>query len=148
MTPQQRIVRELVGLECSQISNPHGSILTVDLGPLSVADESDYQDLRQGLRQLTIYSPWRVESPQDVVFDWNVDGGPDGLLRKAIQSLVGHTIEYAETRGPAWDLEIRWSGGLRLVVFGDCTNSRDTAWFVLGTDGAEVSADPIVRRPE
>lgn len=146
MGPQQRIVGELVGQKCTEITNPYGSIVMIDFGPMA-HPEGEPPDALRGWRQLTVYSPWRVESPQEVAYDWNVDGGAAGLLPALVQSLVGQHVIDAETQPPAWDLVVSWSDGTRLVVFGDSTSHRDSAWFVLGIDGECVSADPVVRAP-
>jgi hypothetical protein len=125
-------------------ANPYCSILVIDLGPLAIPVGEPPESLR-GWRQLTVYSPWRIQTPESVLFDWNVDGGPSGLLPNLVKSIVGARVVRAATRPPAWDLEVHWSDGSALVVFGDITNDRDTAWFVLGMGGEAVSAKPSVK---
>jgi hypothetical protein len=92
-----------------------------------------------------VLSPWRLESEAEIVIDWNTDGGAGGAILPAIEVLIGQRVVAASTSPPGWDLRIRWSNGLTLVVFGDCTDDREDAWFILGTDGAEAGAVPVLR---
>lgn len=140
----ERAVADLVGQRCARAENPHGSILSIDLGPLALRS-SDAADARpHGWRHLTILSPWRLQTKDHVVADWNVDGGVAGVLPQLIQQLVGDRVIAAQTSMPAWDLRLDWESGLTLTVFGDCTNEREDAWFILGTDGLEIAGSPRV----
>src|SRR5690348_6894631 len=137
-------VGELVGQRCERAENPYGSILSIDLGPLGLRGDDPPDAKPHGWRHLTVLSPWRLQTDELVVADWNVDGGTHGSLPRIIQRLVGDRVVRAETRAPAWDLELYWESGLALYVFGDAMDDRDSAWFILGTDGLEVSATPTV----
>jgi hypothetical protein len=138
----QRAVADVVGQRCQRAENPHGSILSIDLGPLGLRPDDAPNDKRHGWRHITVLSPWRLQSDEHVVADWNVDGGVHGLLPGIIRQLEGDTVVRAESSGPAWDLVLGWESGLTLFVFSDVTDERDSAWFILGTDGLEVSAAP------
>lgn len=139
------VVGELVGLLCEGLDNPIGSILRLDFGPLALRPDDPPMARPHGWRHLTVFSPWRVQTNREIISDWNVDGGPSGLIEPSLRHLVGRTVEAAVTRPPAWDLIVSFSGGIQLVVFGDCMDERDHAWFILGTDGIDIVAVPIVR---
>lgn len=139
------VVGELVGLLCEGLDNPIGSILRLDFGPLALRPDDPPTARPHGWRHLTVFSPWRVQTDREIISDWNVDGGPSGLIESSLRHLVGRTVEAAVTRPPAWDLIVSFSGGIQLAVFGDCTDERDHAWFILGTEGIDVVAVPIVR---
>lgn len=146
MNDIQSIVAQMVGHRCEAVSNPYGSILSIEIGDLALRPGSPPGSKPHGFRHLTIYSPWRLEDDHAVLLDWNVDGGTGGLIQPNIQILVGRTVISASTSAPAWDLRLNWTGGLRLVVFGDATDNRDDAWFILGSDGAQAIACPILRQ--
>lgn len=137
-------VGDLVGQRCERAENPAGSILSIDFGPLAVRTDDPPGAKPHGWRHLTVLSPWRLQSDELVIADWNVDGGPSGALPHVIHQLVGDRVVRAATTGPAWDLTLHWESGLVLVVFSDITDERDTAWFILGTDGLDVAAVPEV----
>jgi hypothetical protein len=139
------LVNQLVGLRCEAAENPYGSILSLDLGPLAVRPGDSSGEKPHGWRHLTITSPWRVQDSGEVLFDWNVDGGVSGRLPALVTILVGRLVVSASTAPPAWDLVMMFENDLKLVVFGDCDDTRDDAWFILGTDGAEAVARPRVR---
>jgi hypothetical protein len=141
----EEIVRSMIGLECTEIQNPYGSILCIDLGEMRLRPDSPPKAMPHGFRSLTVYSPWRLEDDNEVWLDWNVTGGFNSPLARHIPVLLGQTVTHAHTAPPGWDLTITWSGGLRLVIFGDAVDVRDTAWFILGWDGVQVSARPILR---
>jgi len=141
----QEVVSQMVGRRCEAASNPYGSTLSIDIGELRLRPGSAPGSKPHGFRHLTIYSPWRLENESEVILDWNVDGGAHGLINPLIQVLVGQTAISAVTSPPAWDLTIEFSGNMRLLVFGDADDDRDTAWFILGSDGVGASARPIMR---
>ena len=134
-------VAELVGLPCTEATNPYGSILSIDFGPL---DEAAPDVRSHGLRHLTVLCPWRLQTDAEVVLDWNVDGGASGFIAPTLRTLLGTEVVSATTRPPAWDLAISFSNGLTLVVFGDSLDVRSDAWFILGRDGLEVIAKPAI----
>lgn len=138
-------VRDLVAQPCLRAENPYGSIISLDFGALTLREDDAPTAKRHGWRHLTVLSPWRLQSTEDIIADWNVDGGVHGRLHELIQILVGDTISSADTSAPAWDLALRWVSGLTLSIFGDVTDDRDSAWYILGSDGLEVSASPILR---
>lgn len=140
-------VGELVGQCCEGVENPYGSILSIDLGPLGLRSDDLPGAKPHGWRHLTVLSPWRLETDQYVIADWNENGAPAGTLPQTIQVLHKQSVVAAETAPPGWDLRLRWSNGLSLVVFSDSTDDREDAWFILGTDGLEVSAAPDIHEP-
>lgn len=138
-----KLVQDIVGHVCEVAENPYGSVLSLDFGPMG-RRANDAPDAKlHGWRNLVILSPWRLEDDVSVRADWNVEGGSEGELQEILKALTGHKVVSASTSGPAWDLRLEWSHGLRMVVFADSTDDRDDAWFILGTDGAEASAVPI-----
>jgi hypothetical protein len=141
----QATVQEIAGQKCERASNPHGSILSLDFGPLSLRPDEAPDSTPHGWRHLTVLSPWRLQTDREVISDWNVEGGAEGYVTSTLKLLIGQKVVSVETEPPAWDLRIRWENGLTLVVFGDCTDDRDDAWFILGTDGVEIGATPAVR---
>ena len=141
----QASVAELIGVECVQALNGYGSILTLDFGDLSLPADAVPQEQPRGWRSLTVYSPWRVENGQEILFDWNVDGGVAGKLPELVKTLVGGVVAEVSTAPPGWDLTLRFDDNLKLVVFGDSTDDRDDAWFILSIDGTTVAAIPRVR---
>ena len=138
-----RLVGQLVGLPCTRVENPRGSILSIDLGDLGSRPGDTVSDRPHGWRHLTVLAPWRIESNAAVLCDWNVEGGASGRIVELAASLVGKGIVAAATSPPGWDLRLDFDGGITLVVFGDATVDRDDAWFILGTDGAEGAGTPV-----
>lgn len=141
-----RVVRDLIGQRCERVENPYGSVLSVDLGPLGVRLDDRPDTKAHGWRHLTVLSPWRLQTADFVVCDWNDEGGPAGRLGDLLGALVGERVSSAEATGPGWDLILHWSNGMSLMVFSDSTDHRDDAWFILGTDGVEVAAGPELHR--
>jgi hypothetical protein len=138
-------VNDLVGLACTGAKNPYGSIISIDFGPLTLRVDDNALAEPHGWRHLTVLSPWRLQTAYEVILDWNVDGGANGLVGPGLQSLIGAAVESAETTLPGWDLVLIFSNGIQLLVFGDCLDERTDAWFILGTDGLEVAAQPVLR---
>lgn len=138
-------LREIIGWPCVRAQNPYGSIITLDFGTLELPKDPLPKQQPTGRRRITVYSPWRIEDEVAIHLDWNVDGGPGGRLRDLVRMLQEQEVVSAETKPPGWDLKLSFSGGLRLVVFGDFNNERDFAWSVTGTDGLMLSARPIAR---
>ena len=136
----QALVDQLVGLPCTQAKSPHGSILSLDFGPLGRRGDDDASDEPHGWRHLTVLSPWRVQDSARVRFDWN---HANAEIQRAVATLLlGCNVVDATMMLPGCDLIIRLSNGLELRVFGDSTADRVDAWFILGTDGAEAGASP------
>ncbi len=138
-----RVMRELIGLPCENVDNPYGSILRLDLGPLGHRATDGTQERPHGWRHLTVESPWRLEGDRYVICDWNFSGGKDGDISRLAQTLIGHHVLEATAIGPGWDLDLRFSGGLRLVVFADSDDGRDDAWMILGTDDLRLEVGPV-----
>lgn len=141
------VVAELVGQSCERIENPYGSVLSIDLGPIGITPGDPPGARPHGWRHLTVLSPWRLQTSDYVLADWNEDRHPGGTPSEAIQALQKQLVTAADVTPPAWDLRLSWSNGAVLVVFGDCTDDRAEAWFILGTDGLGVSAAPVMRAP-
>lgn len=138
--PIEALVGDCVGQRCENVVNPHGSILSIDIGPLGRRPDDGVDDIPHGWRHLTVLCPWRLQSDLAVLCDWNVSGGAGGAIQQATQQLIGANIQAAHTAPPGWDLRLEFSNGLTLLAFGDRTESRRDAWFILGTDGAEAGA--------
>lgn len=138
----QAVIRELIGQRCEGADNPYGSILRMEIGPLGRRADDPPTAAPHGWRHLTVLSPWRLESIDGVIADWNLSGGDQGEILGRVAALVGLTVVAASAEPPGWDLTLSWSNGMRLRVFGDCTQDRDDAWVILGTDGLELGAGP------
>lgn len=139
------LLADIVGQRCERATNPHGSILSLDFGALARRENDDSSSVAHGWRHLTIFSPWRLQSEDEILCDWNSDGGAGGVITTVLSQLEGQTAVSTATEPPAWDMTIQFSSGLQLVVFGDSTDDRDDAWFILGTDGKEGGATPVLR---
>jgi hypothetical protein len=135
------ILEDLVGQRCVGADNPHGSILRLDIGPLGPPPD-DPSGRQHGWRHLTVLSPWRITAKGRVIADWNTPGGVHGEIVEAATSLIGHSVVNAKCEGPGYDLDISFSDGFRLFVFSDTDDGREDAWFILGTDGLELSVRP------
>ena len=142
----QALLRDIIDQRCEGATNPHGSILSLDFGTLGLRPDDEPTAALHGWRHLTILSPWRLQDDQQILCDWNTTGGKSGTISSVIGQLLGQQVVAAHTSPPGWDLTIRWSKGLSLVVFGDSNDEREDAWFILGTDGAEAGASPMIRQ--
>jgi hypothetical protein len=96
----------------------------------------------RGWRRLTVNSPWRIQSADSILADWNSDNGLNGELVTSASQLVGATLDSIEVIPPAWDLLLKWSNGWSVFVFSDSDDLRDDAWYILGIDGLEIAAGP------
>ena len=139
------LLADVIGQRCERATNPHGSILSLDFGELGHRKGDDASSVLHGWRHLTVLSPWRLQLPAEILCDWNSSGGTEGVIAAVVAQLEGEAVVAAATAAPAWDLTITFSSGVQLVVFGDNTDEREDAWFILGTDGAECGAIPVVR---
>ena len=139
------VLAELVGQRIEGADNPYGSIFRLDIGPLARRADDDDDARPHGWRHLTILSLWRLETDREVRCDWNDPGGASGTLSGFIAPLVGLSIRSARAMPPSWDLVLTLSDGSRMVVFSDSSDDGDDAWFILGTDGLELSVSPRIR---
>jgi hypothetical protein len=139
------VVQQLPGLHCGAVGNPYGSILSVDFGEMGLRPNALPNETPHGWRHLTVFSPWRIDDDEEIIVDSNVNGGVHGSIAGLLSPLMKAVVSNARVSGPAWDLVVEWSNGLRLTVFGDCDDDRDYAWMILGTDGVNVVAKPKVR---
>lgn len=140
----ESLVRDIVGQRCEAAKNNYGSLLSLDFGPLALRADDDPSATPHGWRNLMIFSPWRLETETEILCDWNTEGGVTGKINPVVETLVGQHVVAADTAPPGWDLRLRWSDGLSLVVFGDGLRGDDDAWFIIGTDGAEAGAIPVM----
>jgi hypothetical protein len=138
------LLADIVGQRCERATNPYGSILSLDFGVLGKREGDDSSSLSHGWRHLTVLSPWRLQDDKGIRCDWNCDGGAGGQITAEISRLTGQVVVSAVTTLPAWDMVMRFSSGVELVVFGDSNDDREDAWFILGTDGTECGASPRV----
>jgi hypothetical protein len=136
------IMTELTGQRCEQVDNPHGSILRLDLGEMSVPAAYPAGAQPHGWRHVTVLSPWRLADGERVICDWTDPGGAGGVLTDLIQVLKGQLVVAASSSPPSFDLRLQFGGGHQLTVFADVDDSRSDAWFVLGTDGTEIGVSP------
>jgi hypothetical protein len=138
----QSVIHGLIGQRCEGVDNPYGSILRLDIGPLGRRADDSTATPPHGWRHLTVLSPWRLESASEVIADWNLSGGFEGVILGRVKILIGLTVVAASSQPPGWDLVLSWSSGLHLRVFSDRTQDRDDAWAILGTDGLELGVGP------
>jgi hypothetical protein len=136
------ILAQLVGLRCEGLDNPHGSVLSLDIGPLGHRPDDAPSARPHGWRHLTILSPWRLRTATEVIADWNIPGGAKGRLLESVKRLVGQAVTRAQAEPPGWDLLLTFGDGSVLQVFADSNANRDDAWFILGTDGLELGVGP------
>lgn len=136
------LIQQLVGQRCERVDNPHGSILRLDIGQLGTLPDDPPDALSHGWRHLTVLSPWRLQDKDYVACDSTDPGGAGGVIASYVTILNGRKIVSASVTEPAFDLEIEFKGGLNLVVFSNNGGVDDSAWFILGTDGLQVSAKP------
>ena len=135
-------LNELVGHKCEGVDNPLGSVLRLDIGARGLGPHDGPNSEPHGWRHLTIESPWRLENRREVLCDWNLSQTDAAGLKSCIAQLAGQTIRSVEAELPGCDLRLSWSNDLKLIVFADTTEDRDDAWFILGTDGLELTAGP------
>lgn len=69
-------LRQLIGLRCEAAKYPYGFILSIDFGTLARRRTDRVTAEPHGWRHLTVLCPRRVQTAHEIVFDWNVDGGP------------------------------------------------------------------------
>jgi hypothetical protein len=139
-----QVLPELVGQPCTRAFNPYGSILCLDIGPLGHRADDDPDARQRGWRTLTVYSPWRLQTTDQIACDWNYAGGYEGEITPLIQPLVGQVVEMASAEPPpGWDLRIRFSGGLTLITFSDREDVDRKVWTILGTDGLQLLVEPV-----
>lgn len=131
----QDVLGQIVGMECTRAENPTGSILSLDFGKLSRAQDDPPDSRSHGERHLTVLSPWRLHEQNHVRCDWNSDD-----ISSAVRMLAGRTVTAAVTNSPGWDIMMQLSQGFALYVFGD--QSDDYAWFMLGSDGLRLTVSP------
>ena len=132
------VLSELSGVKCEGADNPYGSVIRFDLGELGLGPKQDETDVLHGWRHLTVLSPWRIQTPTMILGDWNADD-----ITPVLREPIGKRVKAAESVPPGWDLRIKWEDGVELLVFGDATIDREDAWFILGTDGLEISGSPV-----
>ena len=138
-----KIFAQMVGHVCEEVDNPTGSILRLYIGQMSrLADDALPTSKPHGWRHFTIMSPWRLQNSSTVICDWTVTGGKHGSLGKYITVMMQRRVVSIGAIPPAWDLQIEFDNDLSLFVFSDATNDRDSAWFLLGTDGLVLNAAP------
>lgn len=142
----EQLLNDITDQPCSRAENPHGSILSLDFGVLSRRQDDEPGAKKHGFRHLTVLSPWRIQSPGEVICDWNTTGGAKGGITPAVAELVGCRVVKASCWLPAWDMRLKFDNSWELVVFGDSDDDREDAWFILGTDGAEGGAVPRIRK--
>lgn len=135
----QDYLNELVGKRCEGADIPVGSVLRIDIGPLGLGPHDEPDSQPHGWRHLTVKCPWRLEAANEVLCDWNT---PESVLNY-LDRIVGQEVKRISASLPGLDLRLTLSNGVALTVFADSTVDRDDAWFVLGTDGFELTAGPV-----
>ena len=84
--------------------------------PLRLADESDEFKFYQGAFEFLVWCTWRLEGEAGPVSSG--DQEPENIVR-ALDVLRGKTLLEATVQPRAWDLCLRFSGDVRLLVFCD-----------------------------
>lgn len=131
----------VVGCRCEVADNPVGSVIHVDLGPLSNRSDDQPGARMHGRYCFTIRSPWRLIENSLVVSDWNDRGGSGGDIEAALGKLIGAVVIGVQVEEPGCDIRLLFANQSVLQVFAD-SDADDDAWFVIGTDGMLVKARP------
>ncbi len=150
-TDEARVLAILDGLRghvCTGVDNPIGSVLRLDIGPLSVPTHGSEKDgtdrgitpAPHGWRHLTIESPWRILYRGEVVCDWNDRGGFHGTIGADIRKLLNARVEEVQADTRTWDLAITFNDDLELGVFCDTEEDREEALTLMGTDNLLITA--------
>lgn len=86
---------------------------------------SEDQQRCEGEFILYVTCAWRLQGPGRVICSSassNVEGGP---LQKGLKRLVGDVVNEVSVRPPAFDVEVRFSSGLVLLVFCDISDDEE-----------------------
>lgn len=129
---QTRLVEQLSGRICSQVSIGGNDELVIDFGQLQQTAPGEFD----GEAWLIVECPWRLESETNVLCGWEND--EDDIPVKS-SVLIGLHAEEPTVRRPGFDLTLPFTNGCRLRIFPDCLGyySDDTAslaipWYVGG----------------
>jgi hypothetical protein len=137
------VLASLTGLPCAEATNSHGSIIMLDFGKMALRASHPPGSNPQGERSLLVFAPWRLETVDEIIADWNDVGGKVGTLNRDLAAIVGATVESVVTGGPpAWDLTITFSSGVRLLVFSDTDSDASAAWQITGKEGLGLEVSP------
>lgn len=121
----QTLAGSLRGLRCWYVSCGGCTIPTFQLAlggkiprqaPLrNSAHPEEYRNY-EGEANLLVWCTWRLDGADRPVT--SSDDSADAIER-GLTGLLGCDVEDAQVTPPAWDLTVRFSGGLQLRVFGD-----------------------------
>jgi hypothetical protein len=111
------LVGSLQGLRCWYVScgGNVGSTFQLALGEKVPAHSEEYRAF-EGEANLLVWCAWRLDGPGRPLASWD-DG--DAAVKDGLLKLVGTRVESVELTPPAWDLTVRFSGGLHLRIFCD-----------------------------
>lgn len=142
----RQYVAELSGHCCVDVLNSVGSHLLIDFGRSGEAQEGNGESAGEPWRTLLIASPWRIQTPEQVLCDWNADNSVGGALQTCAHQLVGRRLESIQLMPPGWDLVLAFEGGLSLLVFSDSDINRRYSWTLCGPEGSglQVGASAIL----
>jgi hypothetical protein len=93
---------------------------------------------------LIVSCAWRLDGPDGPITGWREPNEHDGPMVNGLAQLVGESIRSIRVDGPAWDLEIDFTGDKTLRIFCDFTKEAEgesTNWFVLGPAGFQLSVE-------
>jgi hypothetical protein len=127
-------LRTLVGKPCWSVvaGAGTGSRVALDFGrkfqrdvpcpnPHLTADQQNYDSEIS----LFIECAWRLDTSTEVLCSSSETDSNDGPMVSGLNSLVDHEVESIDVVPPAFDLVVRFAGGLSLKIFCDQTNLDD-----------------------
>jgi len=120
-----KLVRSLQTLRCWYVSCGGASASTFQLAlgekvrrlrPLKNTSHPDEYRQFEGAANLLVWCSWRLDGTDSPLT--SSDDVPTAM-ESGLKNLVGATIDSISLAAPAWDLALRFSNGLQLLVFCD-----------------------------
>lgn len=109
--------------------------------PIGNSSQPPLFQTHRGRYEFLIWCTWRLEQTDHVIVS---SDGKDSDIVLGIERLVGLTLTSVGVKAPAWDLDMEFSDGYKLVVFCDHTESDpsvDGNWDAL-IDNIIIYAGP------
>jgi hypothetical protein len=142
-----QLLESLRGLRCWYVScgGAAGPTFQLALGekvprttPLKNPTHPEEYRRYEGKANLLVWCTWRLDSPDRPLT--SSDDSEKSLVGE-LGKLVGAAVESATVQAPAWDLDVGFSGGLRLRVFCDHVPgdpSFDGNWELWGREAVAL----------
>lgn len=136
----QQYVEVLIGQRCVHVTNSAGSVVLIDF----MAEGNDARRAQTKSRKYTLIvdSPWRLQTHDRVLCDWNAENSRGGELLQCITRLTQRTVRSVQVSLPALDLMLTFDDELQLVVFSDRDVNREHAWTLYGLEGGALVVGP------